>query len=103
MLLFQFPLIFHHIHNGYDYSCADWNSLADHLRDVPWDDIFKLGASAAASEFCEWVQVGIDVYIRHRKCQVKPHLSPWFSAACAATIVHRNYFFCLYQKDMILK
>ena len=27
----------------------------------------KLGASAAASEFCEWVQVGTDVYIPHRK------------------------------------
>ena len=39
----------------------------DHLRDVPWEDAFKLGASAAASEFCEWVQVGIDVYIPHRK------------------------------------
>ena len=73
MLLFQFPLIFHHIHNGYDYSCADWNSLADHLRDVPWDDIFKLGAFAAANELCEWVQVGNDVYIPHRKYQVKLH------------------------------
>ena len=51
----------HHIAN--DYSCADWDSLHDHLRDVPWEDIFKLGASAAASEFCEWVQAGIDVYI----------------------------------------
>ena len=60
---------------------------------------FKLSASAAASEFCEWVQVGIDVYIPHRKYQVKPHSSPWFSAACAAAIVHRNHFFCLYQKD----
>ena len=68
------------------------------MRDVPWEDIFKLGASAA-SEFCEWVQVGIDVYIPHRKYQVKPHSSPWFSAACAAAIVHRNRFFCLYQKD----
>ena len=38
-----------------------------HLRDVPWEDIFKLGASAAASEFYEWVRVGIDVYISHRK------------------------------------
>ena len=37
----------------------------DHLRDVPWEDIFKLSASAAASEFCEWVQVGTDVYISH--------------------------------------
>ena len=27
--------------------------LRDHLRYVPWADIFKLGASAAASEFCE--------------------------------------------------
>ena len=39
-------------------------------------DIFKLGASAAASEFCEWVQVGTDVYNPHRKYQVKPHSSP---------------------------
>ena len=49
------------------YSRADWDDLHDHLRDVPWDDIFKLGASAAATKFCEWVQVGIDVYIPHRK------------------------------------
>ena len=48
----------------------------DHLRDVPWEDIFNLGASAAASEFCEWVRVGIDVYIPHRKYHVKPHSSP---------------------------
>ena len=80
-------------------SRADWDGLRDHLRDVPWEDIFKLGASAAASEFCEWVQVGIDVYIPHRKYHLKPHSSPWFSAACAAAIVHRNHFFCLYQKE----
>ena len=88
---------FHHI--TYDYSCADWDGLCDHSRDVPWEDIFKLGASAAASEFCEWVQVGIDVYISHRKYQVKPHSSPWFSAASAAAVVHRNHIFRLYQKD----
>ena len=34
----------------YDYYRADWYSLCDHLRDVPWEDIFELGASAAASE-----------------------------------------------------
>ena len=84
---------------AYDYSRADWDGLRDHLRDVPWEDIFKLSASAAASQFCEWVQVGIDVYIPHRKYQVKPHSSPWFSAACAAAIVHRNHFFCLYQQN----
>ena len=84
---------------AYDYSCADWDGLCDHLRDVPWEDIFKLGSSAAASEFCEWIQVGIDVYIPHRKYQVKPHSSPWFSTACAAAIVHRSHFFHLYQQN----
>ena len=86
---------FHRI--TYDYSRADWDGLRDHLRDVPWEGIFKLTAFAAASEFCEWVQVGIDVYIPHRKYPVKPHSSPWFSAACAAAIVYRNTFFRLHQ------
>ena len=93
----QWDAPFHCI--AYDCSCADWGGLHDHLRDVPWEDIFKLGASAAASEFCEWVQVGIDVYIPLRKYQLKPHSSPWFSAACAAAIVHGNYFIRLYQRE----
>ena len=88
---------FHRI--TYDYSPADWDGHRDHLRDVPWEDIFKLGASAAATEFCQLVQVGIDVYTPHRKYQIKPHSSPWFSAACAAAIVHRNHFFHLHQRE----
>ena len=82
---------FHRI--AYDYSHADWGGLCDHLTDVPWEDIFKL------LNLCEWVQVGIDVYIPHRKYQVKPHSCPWFSAACPAAIVHRNHFFRLYQRE----
>ena len=39
------------------------------------------------------------MHIPHRKYQVKPHSSPWFSTACAAVIVHRNYFFRLYQQN----
>ena len=87
---------------AYNYSCGEWDGLCDHLRDVLWEDIFKLSASAAASELCEWVQVGIDVYILHCKCQVKPHKAPCFSAACAATIVHRNHFFHFYQHKAII-
>ena len=99
----EFPLksqqdaLFHR--TVYGYSHADWDSLCDHLRDVPWEDIFQLDASSAASEFCEWVQIGIDVYIPHKKYQMKPHSSTWFSATYAAAIVHRNHFFRLYQKD----
>ena len=69
------------------------------MTNVPWEDIFKLGPSAAAREFCEWIQVGTDVYIPHCKYQVKPPSSPLFSAACAAFIVHRNHFFRLYKQN----
>ena len=77
---------------AYDYFCTIWDGLCDHLRDVSWEDIFKLSASAA-SEFCLRVQVGIDVFIPHCKHQAKPHSSLWFSAVCAAAIVPRNHFF----------
>ena len=42
---------FHHI--AYNYSRADWDGLCDHFRDVSWEVVFKVSASAAASEFCE--------------------------------------------------
>ena len=93
----QHDALFHCI--AYDYSRVDWDGLHDQLRHVPWEDIYKLSASAVASDFCEWAQVGVDVYIPHQKYQIKPHSSPWFSAACAAVIVHRNHFFRFYQKD----
>ena len=46
----QWDVLFHCI--AHDYSHADWDGFHDHLRDVLWEDIFKVGASAAASEFC---------------------------------------------------
>ena len=56
----QWDTLFHRI--VYDYSCAEWDGLCDHLRYVPWKNIFKLGASAAAaSKFCERVEAGIDI------------------------------------------
>ena len=45
----QWDALFHRI--AY-YSHAGWDSLCDHLRDIPWVDIFKLSTSAAASAFC---------------------------------------------------
>ena len=77
---------------AYDHFRADQDGLGDHLRDVLWEDIFKLTATAV-SELCELVQVGIDVYIPYRKYQVKSHSSPWWLTACDATVVHRNHFF----------
>ena len=62
-LTFTIDALFHCI--AYDYSCADWDGLCDYLTNVPSQNIFKLSASATASEFCEWIQVGIDVYTPH--------------------------------------
>ena len=50
MLLSQFSLTIHQTQRDslfqcttYDYSRADWDGLHDHLRDMPWEDIFQLG------------------------------------------------------------
>ena len=51
----QQDALFHYI--SYDYCHADWDGLHDHLRNVPWEDIFKLSSSAGASKFFEWVEV----------------------------------------------
>ena len=69
------------------------------MRDVPTENIFKLSASAAGTEFCEWFQFGIDECIPHRKYQVKLHSSPWILVVSAAAITHRNHFFCLHQHN----
>ena len=57
----QRDALFHRIAYD-DYSFADWDGLCDHVRDVPCEDIFKLGFLVLLVT-CEWVQVGIDVYI----------------------------------------
>ena len=31
---------------AYDYSCAAWDGLRDHLRDVPWEDISSIDIEA---------------------------------------------------------
>ena len=94
ILFSQFLLTFHHIHKG--MSCFIALLMAVLVLIGMVFKIFKLSASAAASEFCEWVQAGIDAYIPHR---VKTHSGPCFLATCTDVIVHRNPFFRLYQKN----
>ena len=47
----------------------------------------------------ELFKEGLAPWRKSYKYQVKPHSSPWFSAAYAAAIVHRNHFFRLYQRE----
>ena len=47
-------LSFHWLSIKLKTGCWDVIKMrCDHLRDVPWENIFRFGASAAASEFCE--------------------------------------------------
>ena len=40
---------------AYDYSLADWDSLCDHLRDVQWEDVFKVACIVNIELFCmDW-------------------------------------------------
>ena len=48
MLLSQFPLMLHQTQKGMPHLIASIRTV--HLRDAPWVDIFKLGASAAGGE-----------------------------------------------------
>ena len=86
----------------YDYLRADWDGLRNHLRDVPLEGILKFGAFPSDTEFCEWIQFGVDVYIPHCKYQAKTDSSPCFSAACATAIANRNLFFRLHQQNKSL-
>ena len=56
MLLSLFPLTFHHSEwdalfccIAFGYFHTDCDSLFDHLRDVPWEDIVEFSAYAAAT------------------------------------------------------
>lgn len=50
-----------------DYSRAYWNGFQDHIRNIPWNDMLNKGASAAATEFREYIQVGTTEYIPRRE------------------------------------
>ena len=81
---------------AYDCSCADWDGLCDHLRDVPWENIFKLSAFTAASKFCEWVQV--EMMCMSFIVSIRSNLTHPYGFQ-QLVLAHRNHFFRLYQQN----
>ena len=71
---------------AFNCPCAEWEGICDHLRDVPWEDIFTLDASDVLVNFRSGFLV--HVYIPHCKCDVMPHSFLLFSAACADSLFH---------------
>ena len=42
------------LRTAHNYSRANWDGLRAYFsNDLPWEDIFKLGASATAAKSCE--------------------------------------------------
>ena len=100
-LLSQFSLSFRQTQRRCPFPCFK-DGFRDHLRNVLWENIFKLGISAGGGEFCMVFMWNWYIYIPHRKYKVKPHSSPWFPAACAAAMVHRNHFFSFVPTEWII-
>ena len=58
-------------------------------------------ASAAASKFCEWFQVGIDVYIPHRKYQVKLHPHGFQLLVLLLQFIETTFFVCTSRINLL--
>ena len=86
---------------AYDYSCTDWDGLCDHLRDVPWEDIFKLGASAAASEFCEWLELMYISLIENIRSSLT-HLHGFQLLVLLSKIIEITFFICIKRINLLL-
>ena len=94
----QWDALFHRI--AYDYSRADWEGLCDHLRDVPWEDIFKLSASAAAGDFVSGFRLEL-MYIS-LTVNIRPSLTHLYGFQLLVQfIVHRNHFSHLYSQNKV--
>ena len=102
MLLSQFPLTFCELkmrcpislHNLWLFLC--W---VGQMRDVSWEDTLN---ACAVSEICDRVHSEIHVSSPHCKYHVMLLWSTWFSAACAAGIIHRNHFFVFTNRINLL-
>ena len=57
-------------HNVYSFNKADWDCFRDYLQDVPWLGIFRHNVNKAGKEISDWIQIGIDCFIPHRKYQL---------------------------------
>ena len=90
---------------AYDYSRADRDGLREHLRDVQWEDIFKLRASAAASEFCERVPVRIDCIYPSSKVLGQASLNSMVFSCLCLTEFHVRYLalFLLFSIKEVFK
>lgn len=71
---------------------ADWNDFRDHVKNILWEETFNLGV------------LGVDVgwnWCLYSSSLIL--LRGWSSATCAADVAHINYFFHLYQENILAK
>ena len=84
---------------SYRYAQADWDNFRSYIACGPFEHFFKFRASKSTALISDWIRNGIDIFIPHKTFQQKPHSQPWFTAACAAAIAHRNHHFHQYNRN----
>ena len=92
--------LFHFI--AYDYSCVDWDGLFSHLRDVPWEDIFKLGALMLLVNFVcgfklELTCISLNVNIRSSPT----HLHGFQLFVLLTYVIEIAFFFCINRISLL--
>ena len=83
---------------------VDVKFVVKSTNEHPYHDIFKHDATYAAKEITEWVEIGIDCYIPHRKFQLKYHSfmsGPFGKGRPAYTLSGPFLAACHSQKNLI--
>ena len=84
---------------SYRYAQADWDNFRSYIACGSFEHFFKFRASKSTSLISDWIRNGIEIFIPHKTFQQKTHSQPWFTAACAAAISHRNHHFHQYNRN----
>ena len=59
------------------------------MQSFPWKDIFKLGASTAASKFCGWNQGETDILMSDLRTVVSDWIARAFNRYWQAGLLHK--------------
>ena len=59
------------------------------IWEVPWKHIFKIGASTAASKFCEWIRGGTDILMSGLLTVVSDRIARAFNRYRQAGLLHK--------------
>ena len=84
-----------------EYFRADWDGLCNHLRNVLWDDIFKLGASVAGTDFVSrsWLELMNLSLIENMRSSIF-HLNGFWQLVLLPQFIEITYIVCTNRMNL---